>query len=124
MDFKTASANGQTFVYSDSGGDGPVVVMFHGFPDLPSGWSDARDALVEAGHRVVVPYLRGYHPDTIVHGRRYGAKEIGEDAITLLDAIEAPRAVFGGHNLGAAVVFCAAALAPDPVRAISTVSIP
>ena len=42
MDFKTARADSQTFVYSDSGGAGPLVVMFHGFPDLPLGWSDAR----------------------------------------------------------------------------------
>jgi pimeloyl-ACP methyl ester carboxylesterase len=124
MDFRTASANSQTFVYSDSGGDGPLVVMFHGFPDLPFGWSDARDALVGAGHRVVVPYLRGYHPDTIVRGRRYGSKEIGEDAIRLLDAIEAERAVLVGHDWGAAVVYRAAALAPDRVRAICAVAIP
>jgi pimeloyl-ACP methyl ester carboxylesterase len=109
MDFKTARADSQTFVYSDSGGDGPLVVLFHGFPDLPFGWSDARDALVGAGHRVVVPYLRGYHPDTMVPGRRYRAKEIGEDAIRLLDAIEAERAVLVGHDWGAAVVYRPAA---------------
>ena len=124
MDFKTATADSQTFVYSDSGGDGPLVVMFHGFPDLPFGWSDAREALVGAGYRVVVPYLRGYHPDTIVPGRRYGTREIGEDAIRLLDAIEAERAVLVGHDWGASVVYRAAALAPDRVRAVCAVAIP
>jgi pimeloyl-ACP methyl ester carboxylesterase len=124
MDFKTATVGSQAFVYSDSGGEGPLVVLFHGFPDLPFGWSDARDALVGAGYRVVVPYLRGYHPDTIVPGRRYSRKEIGEDAITLLDAIEAEQAVLVGHDWGAAVVYGAAALAPDRVRAICTVAIP
>ncbi len=124
MDFTTATANSQTFVYSDSGGDGPLVVMFHGFPDLPFGWSDTRDALAGAGYRVVVPYLRGYHPDTIVPGRRYAAREIGEDAIRLLDAIEAERAVLVGHDWGASVVYRAAALAPDRVRGICAVAIP
>jgi pimeloyl-ACP methyl ester carboxylesterase len=124
MDFTTATVNAQTFVYSDSGGGGPLVVMFHGFPDLPFGWSDARDVLVGAGYRVVVPYLRGYHPDTIVRGRRYGGKEIGEDAIGLLDAIDAERAVLVGHDWGASVVYRAAALAPDRVRAICAVAIP
>jgi pimeloyl-ACP methyl ester carboxylesterase len=124
MDFKTATAGAQAFVYSDSGGEGPVVVLFHGFPDLPFGWSDVRNALVAAGNRVVVPYLRGYHPDTIVPGRRYGRTEIGEDAITLLDAIESEKAVLVGHDWGAAVVYSAAALAPDRVRAICAVAIP
>jgi pimeloyl-ACP methyl ester carboxylesterase len=124
MDFKTATANGQTFVYSDSGGDGPLVVLFHGFPDLPFGWSDARDALAAAGYRVVVPYLRGYHPETIVPGRRYGTREIGEDAIGLLDAIEVDRAVLVGHDWGASVVYRAAALAPDRIRAVCAVAIP
>jgi pimeloyl-ACP methyl ester carboxylesterase len=124
MDFTTATTDGQTFVYSDSGGDGSLVVMFHGFPDLPFGWSDARDALVGAGYRVVVPYLRGYHPDTIVAGRRYGTKEIGEDGIKLLDAIGGERAVLVGHDWGASVVYRAAALAPDRVRAVCAVAIP
>lgn len=124
LDFTTATIDSQTFVYADSGGDGPLVVMFHGFPDLPFGWSDAREVLVGAGYRVVVPYLRGYHPDTIVDGRRYGSRQIGEDGIRLLDAIEADRAVFVGHDWGAAVTYRAAALAPDRVRAVCAVAIP
>ena len=87
MDFTTATVNAQTFVYSDSGGDGPLVAMFHGFPDLPFGWSDARDALVGAGYRVVVPYLRGYHPDTIVPGTsvRGEGDRRGRDPVTRRD---------------------------------------
>ena len=72
MDVTSASAHDQRFVYTDSG-EGPLVVLFHGFPDTPQGWADTRDALNDAGYRTVVPYLRGYHPDTIVPGRGYGA---------------------------------------------------
>jgi pimeloyl-ACP methyl ester carboxylesterase len=122
-DERSAEAHGQTFVFSDSG-TGPLVVLFHGFPDTPSGWSHARDTLVAAGFRVVVPYLRGYHPETIVEGRGYGITEIGEDAIRLLDALEAPSAVLVGHDWGAAVVYRAASLAPERVRAICAVAIP
>src|SRR6478609_11586489 len=100
----SAEAHGQRFVYSDSG-DGPLVVLFHGFPDSPDGWDDTRDALAVAGYRTVVPFLRGYHPDTIVPGRRYRGREIGEDAIRLLDAIGAEDAVLVGHDWGAAVVY-------------------
>lgn len=123
MDSSRASAHDQRFLYTDSG-EGPLVALFHGFPDTPQGWADTREALNGAGYRTVVPYLRGYHPETIVPGRGYGAGEIAEDAVRLLDAIGAEEAVLVGHDWGAAVVYRAAALAPERVRAICAVAIP
>ncbi len=123
MDFVEASRDGQRFVYSDSG-EGPLVVLFHGFPDLPTGWAQTVSVLNDAGYRTVAPYLRGYHPDTIVAGRGYGDETIGEDAIRLLDAVGADSAVLVGHDWGAAVVYRAAALSPRRVRAICCVGIP
>jgi pimeloyl-ACP methyl ester carboxylesterase len=84
------------------------VVLFHGFPDTPQGWADTRETLNRAGYRTVVPYLRGYHPETIVPGRGYGPDEIAEDAVRLLDAIGADRAVLVGHAWVASVVYRAA----------------
>ncbi|HEY1833903.1 MAG TPA: alpha/beta hydrolase [Solirubrobacteraceae bacterium] len=123
MDFTSASAHGQTFRFCDSG-EGPPVVLFHGFPDTPFGWDETRQALNAAGYRTIVPYLRGYHPETIVSGRSYGGREIGEDAIRLLDALELERAVLVGHDWGASVVYRAAATAPERTRAICPVAIP
>src|SRR5438270_13477286 len=125
MEFRTASDPGsqQGFVYSDAG-EGPLVVLFHGFPDTPFGWEPAQQVLAAAGYRTVVPFLRGYHPDTLVPGRRYRGREIAEDAISLLDAIGAEDAVLVGHDWGASVVYRAAVLAPDRVRGICTVAIP
>src|SRR6202035_2462223 len=101
-EFRRASANGQTFVYLDSG-EGPLVVLLHGFPDTPAGWAETRDALNGAGYRTVVPSLRGYHRDTILAARAYGAREIAEDAVRLLDAIDADQAILVGHDWGAAI---------------------
>ena len=124
MSFVSASAaDGQKFVYADSG-SGPLVVLVHGFPDLPTGWADTAVALNAAGYRTVVPYLRGYHPDTIVPGRSYGPEEIGEDALKLLDAIGEERAVLVGHDWGAAVVYRASIIAPERVRGMCGVAIP
>jgi pimeloyl-ACP methyl ester carboxylesterase len=111
------------FVYSDTG-EGPLVVLFHGFPDTPGGWADTAGVLNRAGYRTVVPFLRGYHPDTIVPGRDYGGQLIGEDAVALLDALGAPRAVLVGHDWGAAVVYRAAVMAPERVRGMCAVAIP
>lgn len=103
MEFKQAIAeDGQHFLYAESG-DGPLVVLLHGFPDTPFGWADTVPVLNAAGYRTVVPYLRGYHADTIVAGRGYGGPEIAEDAVRLLDAIGADDAVLVGHDWGAAI---------------------
>ena len=120
---RRVSAYGQTFVHTDTG-DGPLVVLLHGFPDTPSGWYDTSAALNAAGYRTVVPYLRGYHPETIVPGRRYRLEDIGTDVIRLLDALDEPSAVIVGHDWGASIAYGAVALAPTRVRAICTVAIP
>jgi pimeloyl-ACP methyl ester carboxylesterase len=123
MDFHTTESNGRRFVFADSG-EGQPVVLIHGFPDTPSGWEPAAKVLNEAGYRTIVPFLRGYHPETIVPGRGYGSQEIGEDAIALLDALGLQSAVLVGHDWGAAVVYRAAAIAPERVRGLCPVAIP
>lgn len=124
MEFVTASSEGRRFVFADSGGEGMPVVLFHGFPDTPTSWEPTAKILSEAGYRTIIPYLRGYHPDTIVAGRRYTGRDIGEDAIELLDALGLSSAVLVGHDWGAGVVFQAAAQAPERVRALCSVAIP
>ena len=118
----SVAAHDQTFVYEESG-SGPLVVLLHGFPDTPAGWAPAAQALNDAGFRTVRPYLRGYHPDTLVAGRGYGGAQTGEDAIRLLDALGADTAVLVGHDWGAAIAYRAAGLAPERVRAVCGVAI-
>jgi pimeloyl-ACP methyl ester carboxylesterase len=121
--FSRASAHGQTFVYRDSG-EGSLVVLLHGFPDTPETWNETAAALNAAGYRTVVPYLRGYHPETITPERGYGREEISADPIRLLDALGAQTAVIVGHDWGAAITYGAATLSPDRVRALCAVAIP
>lgn len=125
MELKDARVGDQRFVFVDDGPpQAPPVVLFHGFPDTPSGWAPTAQVLNAAGYRAIVPFLRGYHRDTIVPGRRYGSKEIGEDAVRLLDALGLQAAVLVGHDWGAGVVYQAAAQAPERVRALCAVAIP
>jgi len=99
-------------------------VLLHGFPDTPYSWSEIETALAGAGWRVTVPWLRGYHPDTIVPGRRYDPQTLGRDALGLLDALDISSAVLVGHDWGGLLTYVAAALAPERVRAIVTSGIP
>lgn len=122
-DFKNASRGGQTWRYAD-GGHGRPVVLIHGFPDTPQSYAGIARTLNDAGYRTIVPYLRGYHPDTLVPGRPYDALHLAEDAIGLLDVLDLKSAVFVGHDWGATLVWGAAALAPERVDGIVPIAIP
>lgn len=123
MEFQTISAGGQRYVVSIAG-EGPNIVLLHGFPDTPHSWTEIQAELVRTGWRVSVPWLRGYHPETIVPGRGYDPATIGQDGVGLLDAIGAPEAVLVGHDWGALIAYSAAALAPERVRALVAFAIP
>jgi pimeloyl-ACP methyl ester carboxylesterase len=120
VQFRTISPR---FVVSQSG-SGPDVVLLHGFPDTPHSYAELESALVAAGWRVTVPWLRGYHPETIVRGRPYDAVTLGHDVLELLAALEVQRAVIVGHDWGALAAYVAAALAPERVRGLVTLGIP
>jgi pimeloyl-ACP methyl ester carboxylesterase len=123
MEFRTITRGAQPFVISQQG-EGPEIVLLHGFPDTPHSFAELQSVLAGAGWRVTVPWLRGYHPETIVAGRPYDPETLGRDVLGLLDAIGAPRAVIVGHDWGALIAYVAATLAPERVRAMVTLAIP
>ena len=117
-----ASAGGQTFRYLDSG-QGPLVVLFHGFPDAPESWDSIRTRLNAEGYRTVVPYLRGYHPATF-SDRGFKTRDLAEDLVLLLDALGESSAVVVGHDWGTSVAYGAATKYPERVSKIVTIGIP
>ena len=123
MDFRTIDGADQRFVISQQG-EGEDIVLVHGFPDTPHSYEVLQQQLVEAGWRVTVPWLRGYHPDTIVSGRPYDFETIGRDGVGLLDAIGAERAVFVGHDWGALMGYVIATTAPQRLRGMVSIAIP
>jgi pimeloyl-ACP methyl ester carboxylesterase len=122
-DFQNATLGNQTWRFHDSG-EGRSVVLAHGFPDTPHSWAGIAASLNQAGYRTILPYLRGYHPDTLVPDRPYDALHVAEDAVGLLDALRLESAVLVGHDWGASLVYGAAALAPDRVQGIVPIAIP
>ena len=56
---KTVNANGVKFAYLEQG-EGPLVLLLHGFPDTAHTWDEVRPALAEADYRAVTPFMRGY----------------------------------------------------------------
>ncbi|AJW96497.1 MULTISPECIES: alpha/beta fold hydrolase [Burkholderia] len=104
---------------------GPVVVLLHGWPYDIHSYAEVAPRLVAAGYRVIVPYLRGYGSTRIVSADtpRNGQQVVtAVDTIALLDALKIDKAVFGGYDWGARTADVIAALWPERVVALVSVS--
>ena len=112
--------------YFEAGpGDGEVTLLLHGFPYDIHSYIDVIPLLVETGHRVIVPYLRGHGPTRFLGSAipRSGQQAaIGADVIALLDALAIPRAIFAGYDWGGRAACVAAALWPERCSGIVTVN--
>ncbi len=106
-------------------GEGPTVLLLHGFPEGWYSWRHQMAALAEAGFHAVAPDQRGYGqtggPDAI---DQYSMPHLVGDVIGLLDALGDERAVVVGHDWGAPVAWHAALFRPDRVRAVAGLSVP
>jgi pimeloyl-ACP methyl ester carboxylesterase len=96
------------------------VILLHGFPDDVRAWDDVASSLARAGHRVLVPYLRGYGPTRFRDAaapRMAEQAAIGQDVIDFADALGFARFAVAGYDWGGRAACIAAALHPDRVRA-------
>jgi pimeloyl-ACP methyl ester carboxylesterase len=104
---------------------GEVVVLLHGFPQHAGAWDRVWPALVEAGHRVVMPDQRGYSPGARPVGRAaYAGQELAKDVVGLLDGLGVERAHVVGHDWGGAVAWQLGSDAPERLRTLTVVSTP
>jgi len=107
--------------YEASGpADGFPVVLLHGFPDDVRAWDGVVPALVRAGYRALVPYLRGYGPTRFRDAaapRMAEQAAIGQDLIDFADALGLRRFAVAGYDWGGRAAAIAAALHPERVRA-------
>jgi epoxide hydrolase A/B len=106
-------------------GEGPLVVLCHGFPELGFSWRHQLPVLADAGFHVVVPDLRGYgHSSAPTEVEAYDIVTLCGDMAGLLDALGEQQAIFVGHDWGAIVVWNLSVLAPERVRAVAGLSVP
>jgi pimeloyl-ACP methyl ester carboxylesterase len=105
-------------------GEGPPVVLLHGFPDSGRLWRHQVPALAEAGFQVIVPDLRGYgrsdKPEDI---EAYSLMRLAGDVMAILADLQIPRASVVGHDWGAALAWALASLVPGQVDHLVTLSV-
>jgi len=106
-------------------GEGPPVILLHGFPELAFSWRHQLPALAKAGFRAIAPDQRGYGRTTAPGDvADYRASELIADLHGLLDALELESAAFVGHDWGALVLWQMAMLAPERIDSLAILNIP
>jgi len=118
----TVNANGIDIAYFDAG-EGPLVILLHGFPDTPHTWDAIAPQIAAAGYRTIAPFLRGYAPSGIPSADADGVVT-GHDVIALIEALGYENAIVIGHDWGALATYAAANIAPERITKMVTIAIP
>lgn len=105
--------------------DGPPVILLHGWPSDVHDYDDVIPALAEAGHRVLVPWLRGFGATRFLDDRtpRSGQQAaLGADVRDFMDALSIPKAILVGYDWGGRAACVTAALWPDRVLGLVAIT--
>jgi pimeloyl-ACP methyl ester carboxylesterase len=111
-------------VYEESGpAIGAPVLLMHGWPYDPRGYDEVAPPLAAAGHRVIVPYLRGFGPTRFLSAdtpRSVQQAALGSDLKDLMDALGLKSAALVGYDWGGRAACIVAALWPQRARCLVT----
>jgi len=111
------------FCFESGPADGPLVLLFHGFPELAYSWRHQVDALGAAGYHVVAPDLPGYgrsdKPDVT-----YDSEWVNACLVGLVDAFGHERAVIAGHDWGGLLVWTMVRRHPERIAGVIGVNTP
>jgi len=125
-DIRQIDAGALNVGYAEAGpANGPVVMLLHGWPYDIYSFAEVAPLLTAQGYRVIMPYLRGYgstrflSADTPRNGQQ---AVVAVDIIALMDALKIPQASFGAFDWGARTANIIAALWPERVKSMVSVS--
>ena len=120
------STNGVELVVHEAGDPAdPTVLLCHGFPELAYSWRHQMEPLAAAGYHVVAPDQRGYGASSAPKEvAAYGIEQLTGDLVGLLDHYGTSDAVWVGHDWGALIVWDAARLHAERMKAVMGVSVP
>ena len=106
-------------------GEGPLVILCHGFPECWYSWRHQLPALAAAGYHAVAPDQRGYgetdRPEPV---EAYHILHLTADMVGLVHALGKARAIIVGHDWGAPVAWHCALLRPDLFTGVGLLSVP
>jgi pimeloyl-ACP methyl ester carboxylesterase len=112
--------------YAEAGpGDGPTVILLHGWPYDIHSFVEVAPLLATAGYRVIVPHLRGHGTTRFLSSgalRNGQQSVVALDIIALMDALKIEKAILAGYDWGARTANIIAALWPERCKAMVSVN--
>ena len=106
-------------------GEGDLVVLLHGFPEIAHSWRHQLPALADAGYHAVAPDLRGYGAsDAPPEVSDYALPKLAEDIAGLIRALGAERAHLVGHDWGGSIAWVLASRMPELVSSLTILNSP
>jgi pimeloyl-ACP methyl ester carboxylesterase len=112
--------------YAEAGpADGPPVILLHGWPYDIYSFVDVTPLLASVGHRIIVPYLRGYGTTKFLSSETFRNGQpsaVAVDIIALMDALKIEKATLAGFDWGARTANIMAVLWPERCKAMVSVS--
>ncbi|KAJ9699639.1 hypothetical protein PVL29_005484 [Vitis rotundifolia] len=123
IEHTTVRANGINIHLAEKG-QGPIILLLHGFPEFWYSWRHQIHALASLGYRAVAPDLRGYgDSDAPADVNSYTYFHVVGDLIGVLDAIGADKVFVVGHDWGAMIGWNLCLFRPDRVKALVNLSV-
>lgn len=120
---RTVQVGDLAFPVADQG-EGPVVVLLHGFPDSRYLWRHQIPVLVSGGLRVIAPDLRGYgdapKPEEV---EGYAIPNVMQEVISILDSLQVEKVYLVGHDWGAVLSWFLTAYYPQRVDKLVALSV-
>lgn len=121
---RSIAANGINIAMLEEG-EGPLVVLCHGWPELSYSWRYQIPAIAAAGFHVVAPDMRGFgRTSAPADINAYSILDTTGDMVALVAALGEKQAVIVGHDWGAPVAWHAALFRPDIFTAVAGLSVP
>lgn len=124
LNHSNAEINGLQMHYVTAG-EGPAIILCHGFPEIWYSWRKQIGALAEAGFKVIAPDLRGFGDSTgPAEAEHYTSIDVMGDLLKLMDFLGVEKAGICGHDWGATIAWNSALLRPDRFTAVASLSVP
>lgn len=121
---RTIESNGINLRIAEAG-EGPLVILIHGWPESWFSWRYQIQALAQAGYHAVAPDMRGYGGSTIPDAiEDYNIIELAADVAGIVRALNEESTTLVGHDWGAPIVWQTALLYPDTINAVVGMSVP
>ncbi|EED31450.1 hypothetical protein NOR53_2833 [gamma proteobacterium NOR5-3] len=105
-------------------GDGPIVILLHGFPDTLRSWDAQLAFLADHGYRAIAVALRGYEPQSQPPDGDYSSPSLVSDVVAWIEQLGGGPVHLIGHDWGASIAYGVAMAVPNQIKSLSVLAVP